>query len=612
MKRVLSLLLIVLLLCTACQQPKEEAATPDQKEETTQTDTADPNFAEKEEEMFSEQDQNASYDASSAVQVELKGNSIAVQGGGTTVSGSTVTLTRAGTYLVFGTLEDGMILVDAGDQAEVQIVLQGASVTNATSAPLYVKNADKVFVTLADGTANTLANGGTFTPIDGNNIDAALYSKQDLTLSGNGSLTVTSPAGHGISTKDNLAVTGGTYTVQSAAHGLDANDSIRISAGNLTLAAGKDGIHAENTDDAALGFVYISGGTFDIDAEGDGISAGNSLQIQGGTFDLVTGGGSENGQKESSDRWGAMGGGMGGPGGGMGGGRPNKPGYRSTSVSASAETEGEDSSTSMKGLKSGSEMKLSGGTFTMDCADDAIHSNGSVLLEGGAFTVATGDDGIHADATLTITAGTVNITQCYEGLEALDIAVSGGDIKLVATDDGLNAAGGNDASGTDGGRDGMFGGGMGGPGGGMGGASNGSITVSGGTLYINSSGDGMDANGTLTISGGKVTVVGPTQGDTATLDYDKSAVITGGTFIGTGASGMAQTFSASEQGVIAVSVGNQAANTTVTVQNAKGETVLTYAPELPFAVFIYSDPALQTGATYTITVGSQSGSVTAN
>ena len=146
----------------------------------------------------------------------------------------------------------------------------------------------------------------------------------------------------------------------------------------------------------------------------------------------------------------------------------------------------------------------------------------------------------------------------------------------------------------------------------MGANSSGSITISGGNLYINSSGDGMDANGTLTISGGKVTVVGPTQGDTATLDYDKSAVITGGTFIGTGASGMAQTFSASEQGVIAVSVGNQAANTTVTVQNAKGETVLTYAPELPFAVFIYSDPALQIGATYTVTVGSQSGSVTAN
>lgn len=614
MKRFLSLLLILMLLCTSCQQPKEEAATPDQetestqKEEATQTDTADPNFVESDEEMFSERDQNASYDASSAVTVQLQGNSIAVQGGGATVSGSTVTLTREATYLVSGTLEDGMILVDAGDQAKVQIVLQGASVTSASSAPLYVKNADKVFVTLADGTANSLANGGTFTAIDENNINAALYSKQDVTLSGGGSLTVTSPAGHGISSKDNLAVTGGTYTVQSASHGLDANDSIRISAGNLTLAAGKDGIHAENTDDATLGFVYISGGTFDIDAEGDGISAGNSLQIQGGTFDLVTGGGSENGQKESSDRWGAMGGGMGGPGGG----RPNKPGYRPTSVSASAETEGEDSSTSMKGLKSGSEMKLSGGTFTMDCADDAIHSNGSVLLEGGAFTVATGDDGIHADATLTITAGTVNITQCYEGLEALDIAVSGGDIKLVATDDGLNAAGGNDASGTDGGRDGMFGGGMGGPGGGMGGASNGSITVSGGTLYINSSGDGMDANGTLTISGGKVTVVGPTQGDTATLDYDKSAVITGGTFIGTGASGMAQTFSASEQGVIAVSVGNQAANTTITVQNAKGETVLTYAPELPFAVFIYSDPALQTGATYTITVGSQSGSVTAN
>ena len=143
--------------------------------------------------------------------------------------------------------------------------------------------------------------------------------------------------------------------------------------------------------------------------------------------------------------------------------------------------------------------------------------------------------------------------------------------------------------------------------GGMSGNSNGSIKVSGGNLYINSSGDGMDANGTLEISGGYTVVVGPTQGDTATLDYDTSGIITGGTFIGTGASGMAQTFSDSKQGVVAVSVGNQPAGTQIILKDKNGNTVLEHTPELNFAVVILSSPDMTKGENYTITVGTQSG-----
>jgi len=161
-----------------------------------------------------------------------------------------------------------------------------------------------------------------------------------------------------------------------------------------------------------------------------------------------------------------------------------------------------------------------------------------------------------------------------------------------------------------GGRDGMFGGGkpggMGGPGG-MSSSSNGSIKISGGTLYINSSGDGLDANGTLEISGGHTTVIGPTRGDTATLDYDTSGIITGGTFIGTGASGMAQTFSDSEQGVISVSVGNQVAGTKVELRDKSGDTILELSPELNFAVVILSSPEIIKGETYSFAVGSESG-----
>ena len=203
----------------------------------------------------------------------------------------------------------------------------------------------------------------------------------------------------------------------------------------------------------------------------------------------------------------------------------------------------------------------------------------------------------------------------------MHIDVRGGDIKLVASDDGLNAAGGTDQSGTEGGRDGMFGGdpgGMGGgrPGGGgfggMSGNSNGSIKVSGGNLYINSSGDGMDANGTLEISGGYTVVVGPTQGDTATLDYDKSGIITGGTFIGTGSTMMAQSFSDSEQGVIALQVGNRSAGTEIVLKDSAGKVIVSRVPELDFAVVILSTPEMVKGETYTIMIGSDSGEFEAN
>ena len=149
----------------------------------------------------------------------------------------------------------------------------------------------------------------------------------------------------------------------------------------------------------------------------------------------------------------------------------------------------------MKGIKSTGDLSITGGTFTINSADDSVHSNTSLTVSGGVFEIASGDDAFHADETLTVTAGVINIAESYEGLEALHVDIQGGEITLVATDDGLNAAGGTDSSGTAGGRDGMFGGGR--MGGGMSSASTGSIVISGGTLYINASGDGIDANGSL-------------------------------------------------------------------------------------------------------------------
>lgn len=596
MKRILSFFLIMLLvlsLFTACGKKEQTESTTENTTEGATNDIDNISSAD----MFTERDNRTDYDESTAVTIKLNSTTATASSDSVKISGSKITITEEATYVVSGELTDGMLIVNAPDTAKLQIVFNGVNIKSETSAALYILEADKVFLTLADGSTNTLENGGSFTAIDDNNIDGALFSKQDLTMNGGGSLTVASPVGHGIVCKDDLVITGGKYVVNSASHGLDANDSVRIANSDLTIDAGKDAIHCENTDDTSLGFIYMASGNIKAEAEGDGIAASAYMNIEDGTIDLLVGGGSENGEKQSSDNFGGF----------MGGGRP---GGRHPNDIQSTTADTEEDSTSMKGLKATGNLSISGGKITVNSADDSVHSDKSVTINGGTFTIASGDDAIHAEETLTVTAGDFNITESYEGLEALHIDVRGGNIKLKSSDDGLNAAGGTDQSGTTGGRDGMFGGGYGGPGGGRGGMStnsNGSIKISGGTLYINSSGDGLDANGTLEISGGHTTVVGPTQGDTATLDYDTSGIITGGTFIGTGASGMAQTFSDSEQGVIAVTVGNQSAGTKILLKDKKGNTIIDYTPELNFAVVILSSPDIKSGEKYDITVGSTSG-----
>lgn len=581
----------------------------------------DTDFSQTAEDMFSNRDSETSYD-SSAIEIQLTGSSATCSSNKVQIDGGKITITDEGTYIVSGTLDDGMIIVNAEESDKLQIVFNSANITSATSAPLYILEGDKVFVTLAEGSTNTLANGGTFTAIDENNIDGVVYSKQDLTFNGNGALTITAPVEHGIVCKDDLVFTGGTYTITSASHGMDANDSVRISAGTFTIDAGKDAIHVENSDDSEKGFVYINGGTFNLEAEGDGIDAGYYVQIENGNFTLLCGGGYENGSQSSSDNWGNMGGGQGGfpGGGGRPGGRSSGTSENSSETSdianlgTSTGTAGtsasttDDASTSMKGIKANSSILINGGTFNINSADDSIHSNLSVYINNGTFEIASGDDGIHGEEDLTITGGAINIAQSYEGLEALNIKVSGGNIKMQSNDDGINAAGGTDSSGT-GGRDQMFGGGQpgmgGGPGGGMS-TGNGSIVISGGSIWMYAKGDGLDANGTLEISGGYIIVTGPTQGDTAILDYDKTATITGGTFIGVGSTMMAQSFSDGTQGTIAVRA-TANGGTNINIKDSNNAELVSFTPETNYACIIISTPDLVKGETYTLTVGSQSG-----
>ncbi len=618
MKKTVSILLCILLL-SGCsgevkQLPSENGDLPAVNQGTvadaeTETNIPEASFENSDDDMFTKRDKNSDYSEADSVKISLLGNSAEASSNSVVISGNTITLTENKTHIISGSF-NGTLIVDAPEDAKLQLVFNGVSIKSESSAALYIKEADKVVITLVG--ENTLESGESFVAIDDSNIDSALFSKQDLTFNGQGSLTVTSPVGHGIVGKDDLVFVGGSYLITAASHGIEANDSVRIKDADIAIDSGKDGIQCENSDDTEKGFVYISSGKLNIECEGDGISAGAYLQILNGEFEILAGGGYENGTKEASQGWGNFGGGF---GGGFSGGRPQgtppQGGKERTGESQdngdfgtiSTET---DSSSSMKGLKAVSGILISGGSFKIDSADDSIHCDTSITITDGEFEIASGDDALHAEESLQVSGGKFDISTCYEGLEALHVAVSGGDIKLKATDDGINAAGGTDQSGT-GGRDEMFGGRPGGMGGGFGGSSNGSIVISGGNLYINSSGDGIDANGTLEISGGHTVIVGPTQGDTTTLDYDKTGVITGGTFIGTGSSMMAQSFSDSEQGVIAVSVGTQQAETEITLTDKDGNVVITHSPELSFQIVILSSPDIIKGESYTITVGTQTG-----
>jgi len=352
-------------------------------------------------EMFTERDLSGEYDAAEAEEIVL--------------SERNVTITEEGVYLLSGVLTDGMVIVDADKNAKVQLVFDGVEMDNDADAAVYVKQADKVFVTLAEGSENSLTCRG-YTPVDGDNIDGVIYAKSDLVINGTGSLTVNAAEGHGIVSRDDLKVTGGTLTVTAQKQGLSGKDSVRIGGGAIQITSGKDGIHAENNEDADKGFVYIGDGTIQIVSEGDGISAQSVFQADGGTVSILAGGGSGN-QTVAVDENG-------------------------DAVSA-------------KGIKASAELVINRAALSIDSQDDAIHSNLNVIIKDGELSLATGDDGIHADETASVAGGNIVISGSYEGIEGKHVEISGGTIRLYATDDGVNAAGGNDRSGFGG----MFGGG---------------------------------------------------------------------------------------------------------------------------------------------------------
>lgn len=537
MKKTIVPLLCGALLLSGCQKTgpssTSSGSAPTDSEPVPVIDTAA---------LFSDRDLDGSYDENTAVRIHVEGESAACDSDAVSLSGSRITLLDEGTYLVDGTLTDGQIVVDADDTDKVQIVLAGMDITCADSAAIYSKNADKVFLTLAEGTENTLANGGSYTAIDENNIDSVVFSKTDLTLNGSGSLTIHAQAGHGVVSKDELAITGGSYTVTAAEHGMTGKDSLAVADGHLTITSGKDALRAENADDTASGILYVADGTFSISAQGDAVSASGALQVDGGTFDLTTGEGSASVTMPTGDSF-APGGWGGGPGGrpqappqgerpaepkeppelpnaGEGQQPPEPPAWPAEGETPPADgtagtAEAAGDTVSQKGLKSNGTLAVNGGTFIIDSADDCLHSSGALAITDGSFTLSSGDDAVHSDGAVTIRAGDFSIPYCYEGIEGLSVTVEEGTFTITAYDDGFNAAGGADSSGF-GGRGEQF-------------AANEDsfITVNGGTITIVSDGDCLDSNGALTVNGGTLNLTCNGNGNTA-LDCSGSYANNGG------------------------------------------------------------------------------------
>lgn len=336
--------------------------------------------------MFTKRDLAGTYDESEAVKITLSGKTAACNSSNVQIEDEVVTIKAAGVYVLSGTLTDGTIVVDAGDDDKVQLVLDGVSITAADYAAIYAKNADKVFVTLAEGAENSLTVSGDYVQTDDNNVDAVIFAKCDLTLGGTGSLTVKDTTGHGIVSKDDLVVTGGTYTIDSQNHCLNAKDSVRIADGTFNLSCDEDGIHAGN-DDQQDGYVYIKGGDINISVGDDALHAEGLLIITGGDIDvskscegvegykiLVTGGDID--VISSDDGFNAAGGssGSGDNHDGFGGG----PGMGGVDMDADSDAY----------------ILITGGTININADGDGIDSNGCIGITGGSvYVLGSSDNG---------------------------------------------------------------------------------------------------------------------------------------------------------------------------------------------------------------------------
>lgn len=482
-----------------------------------------------------------------------------------TQNDSVYTITQAGEYTVTGLLSEGQIVVNADDNAEITIVLNGTSITCSNGSPIYIKNADNVKIKSEENTYNCIVDARTEADDNSDNSssengNAAIYAACDLKLVGKGALSVTGNYNNGIQSKDDLSIKNVTIKVNAVNNAIKGNDEVAIESGEIIAISRKgDGIKTSNSSlsnkGKRKGNVIISGGNIDIYAACDGIDAAYGVDVSGdGNLNIYTDTYSNYSEAVAADNSGSSASSVGTPpdmnntqnNGNMGnppdmnnsssnsGNNPGMKGNFGGGNRAANGMPGNNSSGnsskksySTKGIKAESEINISGAAINISSTDDGIHANsdsgvletgedgkGIISISGGTITISTGDDGIHADKELNITDGYINVLTSYEGLEAITINISGGQSFVYAADDGINACTGD-------------------------GSSTPLINITGGYVDVTTGSgdtDGIDSNGSYTQSGGMVLVKGGSSSGqvSGSIDVDGNITITGGTCIALG------------------------------------------------------------------------------
>ena len=501
--------------------------------------------------------------------ITFDGGNITANGNGATVSGNTVSITKAGVYELSGNSSDCRIEINAGKDDEITLLLNNAALSSTSGSIIDCEKAKTLVLYSKDGTKNTLSDSGNYAvTTDDSAPDAAVFTRSDLFFNGGGELTVNGNYGDAIKCKDALVIYDGTLNVNAADDGITGKDSVTVCGGVVNVNSDGDGIKSTNDTEEGRGYIVIAGGELNVTSGTDGIQAETELTVSGGKITVTAGGDAADNEVTLQDSpWD-----FGGPGGhgGMGWGNQS---------SSSADSE------SLKGLKAGGSIVITNGELNIKAADDSIHSNANVEIADGTFTLSSGDDGIHADESLIISGGTIDVMKSYEGLEGKNIEISGGSISVVAADDGINAAGGDNG--------GFFG---------FGEASDEYyIAISGGNITVNAGGDGIDSNGSITQSGGELTIFGPTNSGNGAIDYERSYALSGGTLIAFGAAGMAQTPSSVSQPCISV-ITQANAGDLIEVRDGNSVIISETTPKSAQSL-IFSTDKFTVGTEYSVYVG---------
>ena len=367
------------------------------------------------------------YDASAATTITASGSSVEVSGTGTgnvttdSADGTTVTITGSGTYVLTGTLDDGRVVVSAED-ADVRLVLAGASITNADGPAIDVQDAGSAVMVLAEGTTNTLADGSSYADTGEDAATAALYSSDTLAITGTGSLDVTGSYKDGISSKNGLVIAGGpTITVNAADDGVRGKDYLLVSSGRLTVTAGGDGMKSSEDDDETKGFVALGAATVTVASGDDGISATTDVTVDGTTLSITAGGGQASATVSGQEP-------------GQGGPERGAPDQDQSADSTEA-----DSTPSPKGINAGVAYAQDSGSVTIDAADEGLQG-AFVNVNGGSLDIASGDDGVNASNGDSTIEGYENADS--ESDDGSAITISGGQVQIdYASSDGIDSNG---------------------------------------------------------------------------------------------------------------------------------------------------------------------------